>query len=442
VDARPDPTPTPEARPGDAERAAEERLAAHVDRVLARSSVSRRDRADVAEELLGHLQERFAAAREAGATPDDAAEEAIAAFGASGEVGSAFVSTFHSRLWASTIGALLPVDVAQEAAPSAITWTVRFFRVLAGFSLLSAPVLALTSTPVHAVVGTAAAVAFGAALLLVAEGLRRRQAWTVGLAALVLVLEALTFAARLIQPDGGFHVDLLGLAGAILLASWVVQDRAIAAWMTETGRVRSLLTGAIGLAIVASTIVGFGLQSIPDPTQIGPSDIEAVASVTCAPAELASGGTSIPIPTVTLDVRYRRADLLPAGLAGSESELGDPIGVSDNLGAIALPGTTTVFNTTTGVAESRSWTTASVNPDVPVDTVATTIELEGQRSGDPIRITIPMQSDVGDDRVDRSAPIAGRQIDVRLGHLDRFVLGAQLDCGERRALVPGVDGQS
>src|SRR5262249_21972576 len=161
-----------------------------------------------------------------------------------------------------------------------------------------------------------------------------------------------------------------GVAGAILLGAWLVQDRAIRGWMTESSRAGPLLTWAIGLSIIASSAVGFAFNSLPDPTQIGPNDIEAVASRTCSRLDLGAG-QSIPVPTVTLDVVYRRADLLPGGGLGSEVNLGDPIGVSDNAGAVVLDGGTVARDTVAGTEQSGSRVIGEMNPNVPDGTVGT-----------------------------------------------------------------------
>lgn len=96
------------------------RLAQHVDAVLTASSVPARDRDDLAEKLLGHLVERCDHLVEEGLDPIAAADRAIAEFGTASRIGSDLTGAYRGRVWASTIGPLLPAR-AQPGRPLAIT---------------------------------------------------------------------------------------------------------------------------------------------------------------------------------------------------------------------------------------------------------------------------------------------------------------------------------
>jgi len=415
----------------------QERFAAHVAAVLARSRIPKRDRADVAEELLGHLAERHAALVETGLTSDAAADEALQAFGGAAELGAAFVTAYHSRLWASTIGALLPVDPDATRPPGPVTWTIWLFRVLAVFSFGAAAVFLATNPPVRALAGATLAAVGAACLLLIAEGLRRRQAWTVGLAFLALVIEIGTFLATLHPSQETWNVNLFGVAAAVLLVAWIVDDAAVGRWMTGTAPIRGVLLTAMAIGLIGWGFAGVVGASFPDPTQIGPEDIEAVASVTCAPLEMEDGHRTVPVPAVTVDVVYHRADLWPAGILRPEATIGDPVGANVSHADAELIGGELV-DTVTGESQG-GWVIAGMNPDVPDGRTAATIPLSMQQSGHPLRVTMAATSNIGDGRPDAGTPLPGGAIDVRLGHLDRFYLGAHVACGERKALVPGGD---
>ena len=102
------------------------RLRVYVESILAGSSVPAADREDIAEELYGHLWQRWRDALDAGASAAEAVETAIRSFGEAGRLGHEMTGAYHSRLYATTIGALLPA----VAPPPGKLWGYRRLRLL------------------------------------------------------------------------------------------------------------------------------------------------------------------------------------------------------------------------------------------------------------------------------------------------------------------------
>ena len=160
-----------------------EKLAAHVDAVLARASIPTSEREEVAEELLGHLTHRCETYIAAGVDPDAAAHRAVGDFGSAARIGHDFTRAYRGRFWASTIGPLVP-ERARSGRPLAITlFAVQAFALsalyvgIAGWALVN-------HSPLHAVVlGIGGALVSGA-LLLVGFALLQAQRWAVVVAVL------------------------------------------------------------------------------------------------------------------------------------------------------------------------------------------------------------------------------------------------------------------
>lgn len=120
---------------------AHERLTAHVDAVLAAASVPESERNDIGDELLGHLVERCEGYIAAGVEPDAAADRAIAEFGPAPRIAHDLTRAYRGRLWASTIGALLPARTQPER-PLAITlFAVQAFALSALYAGMAGWVL-------------------------------------------------------------------------------------------------------------------------------------------------------------------------------------------------------------------------------------------------------------------------------------------------------------
>ncbi len=84
--------------------ATQARLYAHVESILNGAAFRRRDRDDLAEELYGHLWQRWQDALASGLGEEAAADQAIRSFGGPASLSRDVTLAYHSRLYASTIG--------------------------------------------------------------------------------------------------------------------------------------------------------------------------------------------------------------------------------------------------------------------------------------------------------------------------------------------------
>jgi hypothetical protein len=430
-----------------------ERLGSHVTAIVRRSAVPASERQDVAEELTGHLEERYRAARDAGLPPEVAASEAIALFGGADEVGRAFLMTYHSRLWASTIGQLLPISAAPDAPPAAIRWVIRFNRLAAIFLAGGAVVLLVTASPTRALVGAIAAAVAAATLWLAAEGLRRGQRWAVDVSMIGLLINVAILLLSLGTPPGGWTLSLNGLAGLMLAVAMLTEGEAVDRWTAGSGGLSErVVVGLIVGLLASAAALGF-LPHVPDPTQIGPGDIEAVASVTCEAHRTEDGELLVATPFLTLDLTYRRVDVVPRGLLGDPNAWGDaldvrvepyfatagPASMTDGIDpATGQPLVVDIGSITGPVTESFGAGIALDDPLITSDSVVGEILGASQIAGRHYRITVPTVTTMIDDRPDAGS-IDGLSADVRLAHLDRFVLRQRLACGERKPLVLDTD---
>jgi hypothetical protein len=431
-----------------------ERFANHIESILRRSAMPAVDRQDVAEELLGHLDARYSDGRATGLAPDDAASRAIAGFGGADVIGREFMESYHGRLWASTIGQLLPVGQAAGHPPGVVVWMARFDRAMALFSVLAAVALLLTASPVRAAVGVTLGIAAAGILWLAAEALRRGQIWAVAVSAFALLFNAVTFFASLGQPPGGWTISINGLIGLLLLI-WLLADiPAVTDWVAGSTTLGERLGWPIGIAVIAWALMAAFGPSLPDPTQIGPEDIDASASVTCAATTLEDGTHIVPAPTVVIVIAYHRTDLAPRGIVRDASSWGDTIDVIANPTAARIgpptatsqegDGSAEPIDVSTIIGEGPSQTVlGSVAPfgDVTIVPAAAGILGVDQVAGRTIRITVPTTMDLVDDRVpaEVGTPLPGSEVDVRLHHLDRFVLNATIPCGGQARLLNGRD---
>jgi hypothetical protein len=291
---------------------AHDRLAAHVDAVLARASIPSRDRQDLTEELLGHLIEHCEKLIAAGVEPGAAADRAISEFGAAPHIGRELTRAYRGRLWASTIGPLLP-DRARPARPLAITLLAVQAFALSALYVGSAGWTLVNHSPLHAVLLGLGGAAVSAALLLVGFGLLQGQRWAVLLATLGSVLLVFDGAFQLTRHTASLSAVL---AGASLLALVLTSDR-VHRWLSPIRPPRS--TGVVGLLLIlplAAPIV----ERIPDPTLAAPDDLELAVTVDCAATvEVWADRARVAEPGIVIhvDVRWTRTSLLPAGVANA-----------------------------------------------------------------------------------------------------------------------------
>jgi hypothetical protein len=401
-------------------------IEAHVEAILARGGIPAGDRRDVGEELTGHLIERWQDAVAGGTPADRAVARAILDFGGGDTIGPAFVRAYHSALWASTIGTLLPIAAATNRPPGSIRWAILFDRVMAVFSVLAGAVLLATWSPVRALAAGALVVAGGLVLWLAAEALQRGQRWGHAATLFCLVVNVVILFASFFPPNGGINLSLNGLAGLIILVA-LLGNAGVEGWL----RGSATLPARIG-AVVAAVLLGWALapyvgDRLPDPTQIGPNDVSVVASMTCATS--VEQADSEGIAEIVVDVTPRRVDAWPLGFLKDGDAWGDAIEVRfADESTFVNPGRVT--DLATGAELIDSWG-ERVHPGLDRNRLATGILGSEMTAGRTIRVTIPAYGqslfEVGVEPI----PIEAR---VAYGHIDRFLLVGNLECGGRTPL--------
>ena len=419
----------------------EARLRAQVATILTGGAVPAHLRDDVAEELYGHLVERMRAHQIGGLSETDAVERAIAELGTADQLGRDFGRTYHSRLWASTIGVLLPAVAPRDQRPAVVGWlrfTLGLAMLIAGIGLA---LLLPQATPVRALI-TLVAEAFGLwAIGLAIGALARGQRWALLYAIAVCVgLLAWGVESVLATPSGSITIPLGAiLAAGVLLAVYAAWDRLqglrrrIGSHRTEDGRGPAALAHGPG-----HRAAGARWAAGSDPGGTGRS-AHVRLSMVCDRGDVAFDGigTVSDIQRVTLvaDMSWQRSDLLPKGVAGlfNSSDSGDSAGfrLLDEAPDLPLPtwllanGDVSVVDLATG--EQAGWF-GSTAPSVALlpETIGSfTIGIapEAIRSGHTIRATwlLTPVSDAG---------AAWPRIEVAYAHLDRFLLEGTVSCGE------------
>jgi len=287
------------------------RLRAHVESILARSSVPSADRGDVAEELYGHLWQRWQDALAAGAKTSEAAEQAIRSFGEAGQLGHEMTGAYHSRLYSTTIGVLLPAAAPPPGKP----WGYRRLRLLLALMAIVQFVLVgilIGLTPVRAALFVLSAGLSIALSVLAFRAFGRAQRWALRYCQFVLAMVLVQGAATIFSaPSGGLTIPILGVIGLWMLGPAIGSQ--MAEWFSQSRPIGLGLT----IALVTATAAGYGLpyvaSAMPDPTQVSASDLDLQVAAVCT-RDASGGVTAVEVNT---HVRWSRLDLLPYGLGQS-----------------------------------------------------------------------------------------------------------------------------
>jgi hypothetical protein len=308
-----------------------------VESILNGAAFRKRDRADLAEELYGHLWQRWQDALASGMDEEAAADQAIRSFGQPARLSQDVTLAYHSRLYASTIGVLLPTVVVPREKPRAY-WTFWLIHFLTFFAIINLGVRALMEwTPLRAGVGLAGCLVAYVAVFTAFGAYGARQRWALGFARFELPF-LFWWGALLAwsgMPAEQLQASMVGLmVGSVVMAiaqsppraddspgrpapvrvalSFVPRDwrlRSLSAWMYDRPIPRRLLVGLSGMLIVGSALP-FVALNIADPTQIGPADMQVELSVACT----RSTSGDVDTVDVTASFLFRRADLWPNGL--------------------------------------------------------------------------------------------------------------------------------
>lgn len=393
---------------------AHERLATHVDAVLDAASVPLGERDDLAEELLGHLVERCAGLIGEGLDPDEAASRAIAEFGAAVRIGRDLTRAYRGRLWASTIGVLLPNETRSDRPMAVTLFAVQAFALsaiyvgTAGWALLNHP-------PVQALLLGLGASATSSALLVLGFGLLRAQRWALAIAA---------FGSIVIGMDGviGFTehtIRLSAILAALGLAALALEFRRVLEWLDPTPAPRwpgAILAGLLCLPLAAPVA-----SAVPDPTQATSDDLDLVLSLDCEASQevrssAAAGDRQVsiePAIVITVDIRWSRASLFPGGIADGWSADDVIVGLPDEWtmwdAQLVDPGTGQEVPGAGGLGPGR--------PDSDARRWSASIPREELRPGRTIRFEITMLDEyIGP----RSLPLPTEPIAARYWHANKF----------------------
>ena len=412
------------------------RLSDHVAAILAASGVPERRRADLAEELNGHLMERFQALRDAGLSEADAIARAIADFGPADRLGRELTGAYRSRLWASTIGVLLPALADRPDRPALIGWLRFLLVVQIFFGIFILATTVANATPVRAVLG-GAFVGIGLGLSLaaywaLARGIRWALIYAVGVAGIFVISGIM----QMLNPEiPGSTIIPVGaiVAGAILLAvlhGWTELEAFVAA----SPELRTAVAVGVAVVLFGSGLGSTVLAALPDPTQLTADDIDVELSMSCGTGavEFASGPSNFPMryALLTVDMSWRHGELLPAGLLGAlnSTDVGDTAGwrvVDPPEWDWYLDAPSSVTDLATG--EATGWD-GSTSPSVtllPADVAGSaTVGLSPgeMHSGHVSRATWTLYTELS------SAEAAWPTVEVFYAHLDRFLLEGTVTC--------------
>ncbi|HEV2005623.1 MAG TPA: permease prefix domain 1-containing protein [Candidatus Limnocylindrales bacterium] len=416
-------------------------LLAHVSSILAGAGVTAAARDDLAEELHGHLVERLRSHLGEGMSEADAAARAIADFGPADSLARAFGRTYHSRLWASTIGVLLPAVVASGERPRVVAW-LRFTVAVAAVLLVGGLILnASPATPLRALGTTAADLVGLGALVLAYRALGFGQRWALWYAIAVAVLLLIIGIGEIVSParPGSVTISLGAvLAGGVLLGVRSAWGR-LQAYVSGSRAIGRGLVIALAGSLLLPVVAGPVLAVLPDPTQASLADLTLRLSMTCEGSNVASGGptaTSMQRITLVAEATWRRADFLPLGVSGlfpSSSPQGDSAGfrVPDNEPAGSVVPTWLLANDGPQVVdaqtgESAGWFGASAPSAalLPPTAGSFTIGIEPTaiQAGHTIRaswLLAPLSP----------SGAAWPRIEAAYVHLDRFMLVGMVGCG-------------
>jgi hypothetical protein len=410
---------------------AAERLRAHAETIVRHAGIPSADRRDVAEELGGHLVERWSALVADGLEPGAAADRAIADFGTPADLRPAFVATYHSRLWASTIGVLLPIAVPGDGLPSVVRWTARGATILAVLSGILGGVAALTLPPVAAIVTALAMIGGSIVVGLGAEAFRRRQRWGLGVVAIALVAHALVLVTAATTSTGGVNISLNGLLGLVLLLVLWVGSAHAAAWVRGSPALPGRLRLALAVAIGSWGLAPYAAPAIPDPSQAGPDDIHVIASVECG--REAGQTDDLSRVLVELVVTWDVVDVLPGGLAGS-SGWTDAVDVEFPDPAVQ-PGGPFLYDARTGQELDASGALLNAVHPAIRDRADGFIPLRVMQPGRPVRLALTAH--VWGEAA--AGPVDPAWVHIRYAHGPRFILENELACGGSGPLHPESD---
>lgn len=414
----------------------QDRLRAHVEAILSQSGVPARDRDELAEELYGHLFDRWRALVGEGIADREAVDRAVSDFGTPDELGGQLRRTYHSRLWASTVGVVLPAVAGPSSRPGTVAW-LRFVLGLVAV-LASLGVIALPSlTPFRLIGSTASIILAMAGAILAFIALGRGQRWAliyaVGVCG-VLLIEGLVDAISKTGPSN-LTIPVGSILATFVLLSARRHWSELQAFVASSARLRGGLAFLLAAALVAPPVVPRVLAALPDPTASGPEDLDLRLEMTCDRGDDnqrdAPPITNTKRATVVVDATWTKTDLLPLGIGGLlGGDDADTSGlrvigpIRPELPAWLWADGPTIVDLATGEPVGWWGSTSAGWAFLPEDVIGTlTVAIDGEdlHAGHTIRTTwvlIPATD----------AEPAWPEVEVFYAHLDRFALAGTVGC--------------
>lgn len=412
----------------------EARLRAHAAAIIAAAGVPATGRDDLEEELLGHLVESWGNLVADGVTPGAAAEQAIADFGTADQLAPSLRLAYHSRLWASTIGVLLPVVTSPPGRPSAVGWLRFVLGVMIVIGVAGAALLAPNLSLFYLVTAGPLLVFGIVGLVLAFIGLGRGQRWALRYAiaaAGILFLEGIISVIGAIPGTVTIPLGSI-LAALALLVAWN-QSEALARFVSGSAKLAAPMSFALVVAFFGPSLAP-RLAALPDPTRATAQDLDLAVSMTCGRADVTpDGGPTMPdaqIVTLQVDATWSRTDLLPSGLAGmfAPREEGDTSAV--RVVGTEYPWVWSPLDSPVPVdvatGKSAGWwgsTSQSVAliPQDVLGSLTVAFARDAPRQGHTLRTTWRLYwAD--------SRQIRWPQVEVFHAHLDRFLLYSRVEC--------------
>ena len=284
-------------------------LRAYVESILAGSSVPAADREDIAEELYGHLWQRWKDAADGGANTAEAVETAIRSFGEPGQLGREMTGAYHSRLYATTIGVLLPAVAPPPGKPWGFRRLRMLFVLVALVELILLWVSLVQLTPVRAAVSASGAVLVLTLDVLAFRAFGRGQRWALRYCQFVLAMVLIQGAASIFSgPPGGFTIPIMGIVGLWMLGPAIGSQ--VAEWFSHSRPIGPAMALALAAAIGTGYLLPYVATAVPDPTQASAADLDLQVSAVCT-RDASGGVTAIDVDT---RLRWDRLDLFPYGL--------------------------------------------------------------------------------------------------------------------------------
>jgi hypothetical protein len=290
----------------------EERLRSHAEAVVEWASMPGTERRDLVEELYSGLWERWHDMVDGGTEPEAAVQRAIRAFGTPSAVGGEVTLAYHSRLYASTVGVLLPPVIARTAHPIGLRRVSLLLISTAAFFLVGAGIAATQLPPTRLVVLTLVFVAVATLCLVALRALLHGQRWALAFARLCVPIAIAAWVIGILERP--IRIDLLGVAG--LLALWPVLGSGLSDWVAPSRPVGRVLGTGVAGVLLAGVGLSIGGISVPEITAAGPSDLHLDVAVNCT-----IDGGSVTELIVTAGVVFDRLDVMPRGIQPRERPL-------------------------------------------------------------------------------------------------------------------------